>query len=215
MKKVEQVEVEYIKKTSALLIAVACLVLGFAIGLGYSKLSPSTEKKPAVSSASPPQSGSQNVSTPPAAPAQNTQKMAEIMRLKQIVGADPNNAEAWAQLGHNYFDLHQHTDAIDAYKKYLEINPNNANVWTDLGVMYRRTRSPQEAVRCFDKAVEIDPNHQQSRFNKGIVLMFDLHKHEEGLNSWRDLLKVNPNATAPDGTPISQLLQQYATPPAK
>lgn len=215
MKKVEQVEVEYVKKTTTLLIAVACLVMGFFIGFGYSKLSPSTSEPNETAVPAPaPQSGGQNTAATPA-PAQNPQKAAEILRLKQILGNDPKNAEAWAQLGHNYFDLNQYANAIEAYNKYLEINPNNPNVWTDLGVMHRRNRNPQEALRCFDKAIEINPQHQQSRFNKGIVLMFDLRKHEEALNSWRDLLKINPNATAPDGTPISQLLKQYATPPAK
>jgi cytochrome c-type biogenesis protein CcmH/NrfG len=217
MKKVEQVEVEYVKKTTTLVVAVVCLAVGIVIGLIYSKLSqPAGEVRQSSAPAPAAQPQPRQQATPgPAAVPHDPQKEAEILRLKQILGTDPKNAEALARLGHNYFDLNQYDNAIDAYRKYLDLNPNNPNVWTDMGVMYRRTRRPDEAIRCFDKAIAADPKHQQSRFNKGVVLMFDFRKNEEALNTWRDLLKMNPNAKAPDGTPISRIIEQYSKTPKK
>ena len=83
-------------------------------------------------------------------------------------------------------------------KKHLELNPNNADVWTDMGVMYRRKGRPDGALRAFNKAIEINPHHQQSRFNKGIVLMHDLKNPEAGVRAWQELVSIYPDAKTQD-----------------
>jgi cytochrome c-type biogenesis protein CcmH/NrfG len=207
MKKVEQVEVEYVKKTTTLLISVVCLVLGFVIGMVYTKMNTPAAREVRKTTVQQPTSQPQPQPQAQADP-RVAQRMAAVLQLKQMVSANPGDAASWAQLGHNYFDLGQYENAIDAYRKHLDLNPKNANVWTDMGIMYRRSKRPDEAVRCFDKAIEINPAHEQSRFNKGIVLMFDLHKHEEAIKSWQDLVKLNPNAKTPDGRTVSQFIKE-------
>ena len=101
-----------------------------------------------------------------------------IASLEDETARNPENTQAWVQLGNEYFDSSQHAKAIWAYRKSLELDPNNANVWTDLGVMYRRSGSPQEAIKSFDKAIEVDPKHEISRMNKGIVLLHDMNDME-------------------------------------
>ncbi|MCP5103132.1 MAG: tetratricopeptide repeat protein [bacterium] len=204
MKKVEQVEVEYIRKSTALIIAVVCLAAGFLMGMFYKSFDAENTGK--VSRVT--------VAPQPVQPAQSpetmNQKAAEVLKLKQMVAANPKSAEAWALLGHAYFDMDQYTNAIDAYKKHLELNPNNADTWTDLGVMYRRSGNPTEAIRCFDKSIAINPRHQQSRFNKGVVLMHDLNNLDAALQSWRELVKMNPSAKAPTGQPVKDLIDKFA-----
>lgn len=207
MKKVEQVEVQYIKKTTALLIAVICLAAGFFMGYFYKGYDSGNE-------------GTANRVTPlpketqmPQPTGPMAQKAAAVIKLKQETSADPKNADAWAQLGHAYFDLNEYQNAIHAYRKYLELEPANADIWTDLGVMYRRNGYPAEAVRAFDRAIACDPGHQQSRFNKGIVQIYDLDNRDAGLDSWRELLKINPSATAPNGRPVADLVAEVGAAP--
>jgi tetratricopeptide (TPR) repeat protein len=111
-------------------------------------------------------------------------------------------------LGHTYFDMNRYGEAIDAYKKSLELKPDNADVWTDLGVIYRRSGKPTEAVRAFNKAVEINPRHQQSRFNKGIVLMHDLNDPEGALRVWQEPVNINPDARTPNGQSVKELIKK-------
>jgi cytochrome c-type biogenesis protein CcmH/NrfG len=209
MKKVEQVEVEYIKKTTALMIAVICLIVGFGIGMIFTNMSNpnrgEVRKTVAQQPASQPQQSPQQ--TP-----QDVQKLNQIMNLKQIVTTNPKDAESWSMLGHAYFDLNRYDEAIDSYRKYIALKPGNPNVWTDMGIMYRRKKMPQEAINCFNEAIKNSATHEQSRFNKGIVLMFDLMKKDEALKTWQDLLKVNPNAKAPDGRPVTEIIQFYSNP---
>jgi cytochrome c-type biogenesis protein CcmH/NrfG len=214
MKKVEQVEVEYVKKTTALMIAVICLILGFGIGMIFSNLSNPNRGAVRQSVAQQP-TPQANQPSQPQQSAQDVQKLNQIMNLKQMLTSNPKDAQSWAMLGHAYFDLNRYDEAIDAYRKHLEINPDNPNVWTDMGIMYRRKKMPQDAIKCFNEAIKKDPGHEQSRFNKGIVLMFDLMNKEEAVKSWQDLLKVNPNAKAPDGRPVSEIINIYSKPNLK
>jgi len=123
------------------------------------------------------------------------------------VAVNPTNVNAWTQLGHVYFDTNNPPKAIRAYEKSLELNPNNPDVLTDLGVMYRRNGQPDKALATFDQAIAIAPNHEQSRFNKGIVLRYDMNDVEGARKAWEELLKINPNAVAPNGIPVSEAIK--------
>jgi tetratricopeptide (TPR) repeat protein len=73
--------------------------------------------------------------------------------------------------------------------------------------MYRRNGQPLKAIESFDKAMAIVPNHEQSRFNKGIVLRYDLNDREGAIRAWEELLKINPGAIAPNGQPLSEAIK--------
>ena len=132
-----------------------------------------------------------------------------ILALEREVAANPNNADAWAQLGNIWFDTGKYGKAIEAYEKSLAIKPDNPDVWTDLGVMYRRSGKPDKAIECFDRAIAIDPKHDTPYFNKGIVQIFDLKDVEAGLASWEELVRINPGAMAPNGQPVSALIAEF------
>jgi len=136
------------------------------------------------------------------------QQASRILALEQQVVSRPNDADAWVQLGNLYFDANRPAKAIRAYNKALGLRPNNAHVLTDLGVMYRRNGQPDEAVASFDRAIAAAPQLEQAYFNKGIVLMYDLHDVNGAVAAWEALLKVNPKAVASNGTPVSQLIEE-------
>lgn len=128
--------------------------------------------------------------------AQNQQALPQqqadaILHLEAEVTAHPDNFDAWTQLGHLYFDTNQAEKAIGAYTKALELHSGSADLWTDLGVMYRRSGDPAKAIEAFDKAIAMDSGHLQARFNKGVVLHFDLDRTEEALDAWRSVLALN------------------------
>jgi tetratricopeptide (TPR) repeat protein len=135
-------------------------------------------------------------------------RMSMIVGLEKETRANPNNLQAWIELGNSYFDTGQHAKSIQAYRKALELDPSNANVWADMGVMYRRSGNPQEAIRSFDKAIEVDPKHEVSRMNKGIVLLYDMNDMNGAIKAWEGLLAVNPVAVSPTGQSIDQMIKQ-------
>lgn len=188
---------DLIKKEAVIIIAVVAVVVGFLGGIVFSVFN------------SP--GGTVQTSVPQGSP-QNQQKISQnqamqILKLEKEVASNPDKVEAWTQLGHVYFDTDQPAKAIRAYTRSLELVPDNPNNLTDLGVMYRRNGQPEKAVESFDKAIALDPNHTQSRFNKGVVLVYDLNDTSGAIKAWEDLVQINPSYKTSAGQTIIEALE--------
>ena len=157
-----------------------------------------------------------NFSTPGAPPGgeqaqgqtHNEEMRQAILNLEAEVTANPKNYQAWTRLGNLYYDTQQPEKAIAAYTKSLELHKGDANIITDLGVMYRQIDQPEKAIELFDRAIKEDPTHLQSRYNKGIVLMFDLNDPQGGIASWEEILKIDPEAKAGTGEPMRDVIER-------
>ena len=184
-----------VQKSTLYGVAFVALAVGFLIGVVFSALRTGTG--PAVP---------QSAAVPPAPVGGDARRLEALVKE---TAQNPKNVAAWVDLGNLYFDTNQFDKSIWAYKKSLELNPDNPNVLTDMGVMYRRKGQPEEAVKSFDEAIRVDPKHEVSRFNKGIVLLHDLDKPQEGIQAWEQLLKINPFAEAPGGKTVDELVTIY------
>lgn len=136
------------------------------------------------------------------------QQSQAITHLESEVTNNPERFQAWTQLANLYYDTGQYDKAVKAYETSLDLHAGNANIWTDLGVMYRRTNRSEKAIEAFDKAIAMDPTHEVSRLNKGIVLLYDLNDPDGAIESWENLLKINPNATSGNGDSIREFVDQ-------
>ena len=132
-----------------------------------------------------------------------------IEKLEKEVAVNPGSAFSWTQLGNLYFDSDQHEKAIEAYQKSLSLEPNDPEVWTDLGIMYRLSGQPAKAIEAFDRAMVIDPKHENSRFNKGVVLLNDLEDETSAIKEWEDLSRINPSYELSDGKNIDEVILYY------
>lgn len=131
-------------------------------------------------------------SLPAPAPVVNKQQQTSI--LEGIVAREPENRNAWIQLGHSFFDSDQPMKAIHAYTKALELNGNDPNTLTDQGVMYRRVGWYDKAINSFEKANQIDKNHQQSLYNLGIVYRYDLQDFAKASSVWERFIALDPGS---------------------
>jgi cytochrome c-type biogenesis protein CcmH/NrfG len=181
----------YMRKESALLIAVLALAVGFFGGVFFGVY----------------KSGSGAAPMSAGAPAPSKDLSSQITSLEKETRQNPSNAAAWIELGNLFFDSDQFEKAIQAYRKALDLKPDNADVWTDMGVMYRKSGRSDEAIKSFDQAIAINPKHEISRLNKGIVLLHDLQDSAGAIRAWEGLLEINPTAMAPGGTTIDQMVQ--------
>ena len=66
---------------------------------------------------------------------------------------------------------------------------------------------PYQLAPAFREAERVQPGHRNALFNQGIVLYYDLKRKDEAEAAWRKLLAADPNAHAPDGTPVSELIK--------
>lgn len=178
-------------KQTAMIIAAISFLIGFFTGVGFAVYKANPD--PVVSS-------SPNTEI-------NYSQMAKDL-VNEVVD-NPQNTNAWIQLGHIYFDTDKYDQAINAYEKALELNPNNADVLTDLGIMYRRINQPRKALEKFNKAITVDPKHENSRINKGIVLMNDLGDQDGAVQAWEELLEINPVAMFNNNQSLDQIVKHY------
>ncbi|MEK6201895.1 MAG: tetratricopeptide repeat protein [Desulfobulbaceae bacterium] len=188
-----------VKKETMLIAIAISLVTGFLIGAIFTTYKIGSSKTTAVQPSAGPQQ--QGITL-------NNEQAQAITALEAEVEKNQTNGEAWTRLGHLYFDTNQVKKAIEAYTRALAILPVNADILTDLGVMYRLDKQPDKAIESFDKAIQTNPRHETSRLNKGIVLIFDLGRSQDGLQAWQELLTINPNALASNGKPVSDLIAE-------
>lgn len=189
-------EAQYVKKSSASVLAAVCLLAGVFIGFNVSLFMDAGGKK-------------QTISVAGGAPMEQVAPVNfDFNTLIKNAEANPTQADGWTQLANAYFDTDNHGEAIKAYEKALAIDPKKADVWVDLGVMYRRHGEPQRAVECFTRASVEEPRHETARFNKGIVLLHDLNDRAGALTTWEILLKINPEAQTPTGKHLHDLVDE-------
>ncbi len=188
-----------IKKETMLIAIAITFLLGFLTGTIFTvyKLGPSKT----------------NASQPDNATEQqgitlNNEQAQAITALEAEIEKNHTNTEAWTSLGNLYYDTNQSQKAINAYTHALDLMPANADILTDLGVMYRRDNQPEKALESFDKAIQTNPRHEPSRLNKGVVLLYDLGRIPEALQTWQELLTVNPNATTANGKSVRDLIAE-------
>lgn len=198
MQKKDHENGKYVKKETLLIVAFVALLIGFLGGVVFGVYKSSKGGPVQQSAISQPAGEDQEVSV---------ERAAQIFELEKKTSETPDDVKAWIDLGNLYFDTGNHEKAISAYKKALELTPNNANVMNDLAVMYRRSGQPKKAIETFDRAIKIDPGHETVRFNKGVVLMHDLNDIEGTVQTWEELVKINPQATSPTGQPVKTLVE--------
>jgi tetratricopeptide (TPR) repeat protein len=101
-------------------------------------------------------------------------------------------SEAWFQKG---LELEETgapvAQAIEAYRKVLELNPEAAVELVNLGTIYYRQRKFAEAERYYCAAIEADPAYPLAQFNLG-NLYDEQGRITPALEHYRKALHLNP-----------------------
>jgi tetratricopeptide (TPR) repeat protein len=82
--------------------------------------------------------------------------------------------------------------AIESYKRAVELNPSAAGALVNLGTIYYRQRNYTEAERHYQLAVEVDTNYPLAHYNLGNLFdeQGDLVRAEQ---HYTTALRLNPN----------------------
>jgi tetratricopeptide (TPR) repeat protein len=115
-----------------------------------------------------------------------------IKNYRQLLKKEPDNIILLSALGNSLFDVGRDSEAIKVYKKTLKIYPDNVAVRTDLGTAYRRIGLPDKALAEYRKSLSIDPRHSISRYNIGVVLLWDKKNIAKAIKIWEELLRIDP-----------------------
>ncbi|EKE02771.1 MAG: hypothetical protein ACD_20C00335G0002 [uncultured bacterium] len=86
---------------------------------------------------------------------------AAISYLNKAIEINPN-FEYYKDLGNIYFDLSRGEEAVECYKKVLEINPDDIEINHNLGLIYQETGYIDEAIQCFLNVISINKDEYET-----------------------------------------------------
>ena len=178
--------------TQAYVLAVACLLLGVALGYLFRGSASQAAAPSASENAGFHQGlgdGMSGMPTPEQLKAMLDRAAAPLL---EAINKDPNDVTSLVKLGNIYYDGKQYPDAIKYYGQALKVQPDNADVHTDLGTSYWYTGDADRAINEFRQSLKIRPNHPETLFNLGVVEWQGMNDPRAAVKDWELLLKANP-----------------------
>lgn len=101
------------------------------------------------------------------------------------------DTQNYSELGSAYAEKGMIDDAINAYKKSIEIEPDNAHVHYRLGTLYAMKGKYRDAADEYWMAVEIDPNMSEAHYNLGLSY-FRQGMFDKAITEYQAALKLLP-----------------------
>lgn len=102
----------------------------------------------------------------------------------------PDAAEEWYERGVEIED-EDPGEAMQAYRKALEVNPDLADAHLNLGRLLHETGGPAAAEPCYRRALAVRPDDSIALFNLGVALQ-DLDRLHEAVEIYDKALEVDP-----------------------
>lgn len=105
---------------------------------------------------------------------------------------NPNNEQAWNNLGTTYYHGKEINKSITCYKKALAIKPTYLEALFNLGVSYLVENQNQKAINSFNKILQQNPIHIPSL--TGIAQSYQkINNHKQAVKYYKTLIRVDPN----------------------
>ena len=120
----------------------------------------------------------------------------DVKRLKELtakIKENPKDFDSIVELADTNFDQKNYADAINLFKKALDIRPDALNVRTELGTAMFYEKRFDDALAIFKDSLRTSPNDAQTLFNLGVVMLHGKNDPQAALQYWQQLVDANPN----------------------
>ena len=101
--------------------------------------------------------------------------------FEKIVKRYSSNHIVWHHLGMSYQHLNEHTKAVKAYRKSVNLKPGFIDSWINLGIAYKELGSTEQAIQASGKALKIQSNHPRA-----LTLLGSIHAQNQEFESARE-----------------------------
>ncbi len=112
---------------------------------------------------------------------------------RQVVAAEPDNADAWSLLGAVCINLNRLDEAARHLDEALRINPRHHAAFDNRGVLLGKQGKYDEAVECFQQALAIQPNQAVTYLNMAEALLRN-GQPSEAIAAFRRVLALAPDS---------------------
>lgn len=114
-----------------------------------------------------------------------------ISLLRKIVTSDPQDFEAWTELGTMYFTQKEPREAEMAYLRALEAKPLFALALLNLGKLRLAQKNPSGAIETLAKAVTIPPPSAEANYFLGEAYL-GIKKGSKAVAYMNEALRIEP-----------------------
>ncbi len=106
-----------------------------------------------------------------------------IVSLEKCLQKEPNNPEVHYQLGVNYLNLKNYTEAESAFQKAVDLEPKQRWYWNGLYDVYYQTKNFNKSIPIVEKLVTFDANMKEDlvslymttqQFDKAKIVIDDI-----------------------------------------
>jgi len=108
----------------------------------------------------------------------------------------PKDASAHILVAQEFDGKDMRDEAIEEYRKALDITPKNADAQFNLGVLLAKQKQPAEAVEHFQAALRINPNHAKAHSYLGNLLT-TAGQLDQAAHHLNEAIRLDPNNPQP------------------
>ena len=105
---------------------------------------------------------------------------------------EPGNARLHAELGDLYFENKRFPQAIEEYRKAINIDPKDADSYNDLGLALHYTGKSDEAVETLKKGTQMNDSYQRIWLSYGFILT-STGNNGEAKSGLEKAISIDPN----------------------
>lgn len=101
------------------------------------------------------------------------------------------NAAEWFEKGYAASMSGNHTEAITAYSKAIELNPQFALAYNNRGAVYAKLGNYSQAIKDYDKAIKLSPQDAGNYHNRGNAYV-ELGNYNQAIKDYDKTIELNP-----------------------
>ncbi|MFN6486146.1 MULTISPECIES: tetratricopeptide repeat protein [unclassified Nostoc] len=106
--------------------------------------------------------------------------------------SNENLNKLYIQLGDEYFDKAEYTNAITKYNQALEANHSDANLYYKRGLAHYQIGDYEVAIADYSQAIQMNI-HDAKSYNKRGLALYQLGRLEEAINDYTQAIRINPH----------------------
>jgi Flp pilus assembly protein TadD len=111
---------------------------------------------------------------------------------RQVIQADPTNANVWRLLGETYNTLGRFAEASGSYQQAVRLVPGEFDALAGLGLALAKQGKLPEAVTALRQAVQLKPDFAQAHHNLGVAYA-QLGQLDHAADSLREAIGLKPD----------------------
>lgn len=121
----------------------------------------------------------------------NQFKNAELL-IKKAIEINPQ-AYFYLCLGKVYYTKKEYKNAIENYRKSLQLDPNDFDTTFNLAMSLKLDEQIEESTKTYEKAVQLNPKSYEAYYNLGNIYNSVIDNPEKAIECFEKVLEIRPN----------------------